>query len=144
MEIDYNLNCLIKELNITLAYDMYLEAPAFYSSDFDIIVINTKLNELDQKKALLHELGHACLHKKNNALYQVTVSMHGKIEAEANRFMLKNLLNTYLSDPEFNLQSFNAIYFLEVNQLSYDFIPIIQALYLDYMKKNKQPLFFAG
>ncbi|MGX7200000.1 ImmA/IrrE family metallo-endopeptidase [Enterococcus nangangensis] len=142
MKSDYTIAQLVKSLDVQLVYDMELQAPAFYSPDFNIIAVNTHLTEYDQKIAILHELGHACLHQQNSQLYRITATMREKMEFEANCFMIKKLLYPYLENPEIDLYSFNALQFLVRYQLNQNYLEITKKLYLDFMKLNHYPLFF--
>lgn len=133
--MDNDIREIIEELNIKIIYSMDVDFKGCYLPRQNLIVINTRLTDSEQKLTLLHELGHACLHHSEEKLYQATQTMHLKMEAEANDFMAKKLMIGYLNNADFNFDTFNAINFIESAHLDASMEPKIKKWYWDYCVK---------
>ncbi len=118
--LDSQIEEIIKALRVTVIYDE-IENDAYYMARFNLIVVNTKLSEFNQKKALLHELGHACEHQENYPLYKTAFALHSKMEYEANCYMVEKLLDEYLSRTGIAPERVNYIKFLEDAKLDLSF-----------------------
>lgn len=86
---------IVEKLNITIVYDEFLEDRGKYLPIVNIIVLNSKLNDFETKKALLHELGHACEDQDNYELYKLSFVLKSKMENAANRFMISYFTSEY-------------------------------------------------
>lgn len=93
--LENKIKKIINELGVKVIYDERLEDEGHYIPFLNIIVINNKLLEFDQKKALLHELGHACKHKEEYVLYKTTYTYLSKMESEANNYMISELIKEH-------------------------------------------------
>ncbi|MVZ47479.1 ImmA/IrrE family metallo-endopeptidase, partial [Escherichia coli] len=82
-----NIEDLLKENGIDVEITN-IESEGFYLPKLKTIFINQNLDELEQKKVLLHESRHALSHNELISLYSKTV-FHSKMEDEANRFMIE-------------------------------------------------------
>lgn len=127
---------IVKDLDIDIKYSMNMDCDGYFIAKYNCIVINTQLSDYEQEQTILHELGHACLHKNEPVLYQATQSMRLKMEAEANEFMAKKLMDSYLSNPELDVDTFNPIKFLEWTHLDSSMEPKIKKWYADYCVKS--------
>ncbi|HBL5604333.1 TPA: ImmA/IrrE family metallo-endopeptidase, partial [Enterococcus faecium] len=90
-----NIEDLLKENGIDVEITN-IESEGFYLPKLRTIFINQNLDELEQKKVLLHESRHALSHNELISLYSKTV-FHSKMEDEANRFMIEVLLQDYMN-----------------------------------------------
>ncbi|HFU5916846.1 TPA: ImmA/IrrE family metallo-endopeptidase, partial [Enterococcus faecium] len=90
-----NMEDLLKENGIDVEITN-IESEGFYLPKLRTIFINQNLDELEQKKVLLHESRHALSHNELISLYSKTV-FHSKMEDEANRFMIEVLLQDYMN-----------------------------------------------
>lgn len=88
------------ELGIEIISSDSLDAEGHYISAINTIIINDTLSDWKKRKTLLHELGHASKHKENSYLYNLTFSLHSKMEYEANAFMVNYIINE--SDGYYN------------------------------------------
>lgn len=111
--MDRTIDELITSLKVTVIYSDELDKDAYYMSKFNIIVVNDKLSDFKQKKALLHELKHAASHRNEVALYNIAFSMHSKMEYEAECFVVKELLDDYIQETGLEPSQINRINFLE-------------------------------
>lgn len=82
----------------------------FYDYDYDIICINTYLDDIDQKKVLYHEMGHVGQYLEN---YE---RMKEKFEAQADRNMIHHLLKEYLPTLDY-IEDFNVCRFMNAYKL---------------------------
>ncbi|HHC7683302.1 TPA: ImmA/IrrE family metallo-endopeptidase [Enterococcus faecalis] len=110
--LDSQIKELIKALGVIVIYDE-IENDAYYMARFNLIVVNFRLSEFNQKKALLHELGHACEHQENYPLYKTAFALRSKMEYEANCFMIEKLLDEYLDRTGIAPERVNYLRFLE-------------------------------
>ncbi|MDU3276942.1 MAG: ImmA/IrrE family metallo-endopeptidase [Veillonella sp.] len=110
--MDSQIKELIKALGVIVIYDE-IENDAYYMARFNLIVVNFRLSEFNQKKALLHELGHACEHQENYPLYKTAFALRSKMEYEANCFMIEKLLDEYLDRTGIAPERVNYLRFLE-------------------------------
>ncbi|HHU4025880.1 ImmA/IrrE family metallo-endopeptidase [Enterococcus faecalis] len=110
--LDKQIEEIVKILGTTVIYDE-IENNAYYMTRFNLIVVNVKLSEFEQKKALLHELGHACEHQENYHLYKTAYALRSKMEYEADCFMVEKLLDEYLNSTGIAPERINYMKFIE-------------------------------
>ncbi|HCR3796272.1 TPA: ImmA/IrrE family metallo-endopeptidase [Enterococcus faecalis] len=118
--MDSQIKELIKALGVIVIYDE-IENDAYYMARFNLIVVNFRLSEFNQKKALLHELGHACEHQENYPLYKTAFALRSKMEYEANCFMIEKLLDEYLDRTGIAPERVNYLRFLEDAKIDLSF-----------------------
>jgi len=94
--LDAHILEIIEKLNVTIVYDDCLQDHGKYVPILNIIVIKNNLSDFEKKKALLHELGHACEDRDNYELYKVSFVLKSKMEYAANRFMM----NYFIAEHE--------------------------------------------
>lgn len=82
----------------------------FYDYNYDIIFINTYLDDIDQKKVLYHELGHVGQYLEN---YD---RLKEKFELQADRNMIHHLLLEYIPTLDY-IEDFNVCRFMEAYRL---------------------------
>lgn len=93
--MDAQILDIIKQLNVKVIYDDFLEDHGKYIPKFNIIVVNNLINDFEKKKALLHELGHACEDRDNYELYKQSFVIKSKMEYAANSFMINYFTSEY-------------------------------------------------
>jgi Zn-dependent peptidase ImmA (M78 family) len=108
----------IAELGVTIIDSDDLEKNAYYIPLLNLIILNSQLSDYERKKALLHELGHASLHQENSCLYQVTQTMHTKMEAEAEEYAAKKIVANYIEQVDSNPEQLNYLDFIAENELN--------------------------
>lgn len=113
-------------------YDPNIDDSGHYIAAYNIVVLCSTLNEYEMTKTLLHELGHAAKHQKNEALYCATFAMHAKMENEADEFMIRHLVRQYMELPEANPSTVNYLDFIEKNSLSMNMAPIVREAFLEF------------
>lgn len=82
----------------------------FYDYEYDVIFINSYLDDIDKKKVLYHELGHV---GQNLDQYD---RMKEKFELEANHNMIHHLVSEYAKMLD-DIQDFNIYRFMEMYRL---------------------------
>jgi Zn-dependent peptidase ImmA (M78 family) len=88
---------IIRELGIRIKYKPYKDYTKGYyinAKTNKFIVINSNLNEHEQRIVLAHELGHAVLHSAKEVHYirEYTLFPRGTLENEANKFAAELLV----------------------------------------------------
>lgn len=130
--MDKRIKEIIEELRVTIMYDPNIDDSGHYIAAYNIVVLYSTLNEYEMTKTLLHELGHAAKHQKNEALYCATFAMHAKMENEADEFMIRHLVRQYMELPEANPSTVNYLDFIEKNSLSMNMAPIVREAFLEF------------
>ena len=120
--MDSRIKALLSEQQITLKYDE-LDCGGLYVDELNWIIVDNRLNEHEQEKVILHELGHAAKQKGLSNLYNATTALHTKMEAEANRFMIREELENYRL--EYDETELSPVKFLESFGLPLAFEPYV-------------------
>lgn len=120
---DSRIKDLIAGLNVEIKYSSQLDVEGTYLASLNWIIINSNLSEAKQYEVLLHELGHAALQRGETELYHATYALHAKMEADANKFMLKEEVESYLA--EHGKDGFSAVKFLERYNLPLNYERIV-------------------
>ena len=97
--------------------DIPLDTPATYIGKFKVAIVDGTLSETEINKAMLHELGHATNHQNEGSLYCSTASSRLKMEHEADKFMVKELINEYLLKNGVDAKDVNYQNFADYNHL---------------------------
>ena len=132
--MDRRIKQIADELNVTIEFHPNLDRHGHYIAAINLVVIKEGLPELEEMRALLHELGHACKHHNNYVLYQQTFSLRSKMEAEAEGFMLEKLFDRYISIDGIDVTHMNYMKFLEDNNLNPNYEPQVKRLISKYLK----------
>lgn len=136
---DQRIQDLVDNLGVKIKYSGKIEAGGTYIASLNWIIINSNLREMDQYEVLLHELGHACQHRDCFELYNSTLASHSKCEYEADKFMLEELVENYMSINNLDASQVNYVNFIVDNNLSTYYIPTLQKIL--YTKAKEQDLF---
>ena len=106
---------MIKGMNVILVYYPLEGVHGFYQyfQRNNIIYLDERLSENEQRFVLAHELGHMFLHKKANAIFMDTRTQFNtdKFELEANTFAIDLLLPDSLLDEykEFTVEQISRL-----------------------------------
>lgn len=130
--LDIRIKRIIKELDVKIEYRYDIDKPGYYIPVLNIIILYSGLSELEEACVLLHELGHAAEHQKNYILYNQTAALHSKMETQADRYMVKKVLDFYLEDPMLQPETFNVVRFLENNDLGLEHESFVKNLLRGY------------
>lgn len=127
-QLDSQIEMIINELGVKVEERENLDADGHYVACMNTIVIKANLSKYRRQKTLLHELGHASKHHDNYFLYNLAFSLHSKMEYEADRFMIEKLLDRYIAKSELEPHNINYMKFIEDNNLSIRFEPLVKEL----------------
>lgn len=97
--------------------DISLDTPATYIGKFNVAIVDGTLSETEINKAMLHEIGHAANHQNESSLYCSTASSHLKMEHEADKFMVNELVHEYLLQSGIDAKDVNYQDFANNNHL---------------------------
>lgn len=102
----------LKKHNISICFfdGNELRREGFYVPSIKTIFVSNLLSEENLERVILHELGHV-----NHSNYSYNF-LSTKLENQANRFMIKNLLNQYLE--RIDIADFNIVQFAKENKLN--------------------------
>ena len=106
---------MIKGMNVILVYYPLEGVHGFYQyfQRNNIIYLDERLSENEQRFVLAHELGHMFLHKKANAIFMDTRTQFNtdKFELEANTFAIDLLLSDSLLEEykEFTVEQISRL-----------------------------------
>ena len=120
---DSRIKDLIDGLDVKIKCSSELDVEGTYLASLNWIIINSNLSEAKQYEVLLHKLGHASLQRGETELYHTTYASHAKMEAAANKFMLKEEVESYLT--EHGKDDFSAVKFLERYNLPLNYEPLV-------------------
>ncbi|AUB52191.1 ImmA/IrrE family metallo-endopeptidase [Enterococcus mundtii] len=138
--MDAKINDIISQLNVSVVYvekAEQMDADGHYLAAINTIVLDSSLSERKEKVTLLHELGHAAKHMKNYELYNLTFSLRSKMEQEAEEFMIKQMIETRLHDPDFSPEAFNTINFLESYDLDIRYETIVKKFMTQHINEEQ-------
>ena len=97
--------------------DISLDTPATYIGKFNVAIVDGTLSETEINKAMLHEIGHSANHQNESSLYCSTASSHLKMEHEADKFMVNELVHEYLLQSGIDAKDVNYQDFANNNHL---------------------------
>ena len=123
---------IIDQLGVSIEEHPTLDAEGHYFPAINAIVLDAKLTGMKRTLILLHELGHACLHHDERELYNLTASMHLKMETEADLFMINKIIEHRFNDSDFEPDSFNYMNFLESYDLNPNYESAVKEMIEDY------------
>ena len=143
MNLDNEVNDIIKELGVDVIETPELDSDAKYIALMNTIVLDKRLSDKVKILRLLHELGHAAQHKNNYVLYKKTFALHSKMENEAEEFMIEKMLEATMKNPDFEPSSFNYLNFLESYEIEVRYEPVVKDFMTKYIVgSNASKIFF--
>ncbi|MGM0214910.1 hypothetical protein IGI42_002491 [Enterococcus sp. AZ109] len=116
--LDRRIRKIVDTLKVTILYRAGMDKPGHYIAATNTIVLKEGMSEMEEMRVLLHELGHACKHHNNYHLYNLTFTLRSKMEAEAEQYMIKKLLDKYMAASDIDLRHVNYMKFIESNDLN--------------------------
>ncbi|MGG5324217.1 hypothetical protein IGJ62_001852 [Enterococcus pernyi] len=102
-----------------------LKKNGYYDPVLKTLFINSNLNDNELKKTIMHEAGHGFLHDELYPLYKMP-NPQSKMEFEADKFMIKNLLIDYMEHYSLSFDQINYMKFMDYYDIDY--------FYEDYLK----------
>lgn len=125
-----NVKTLLKEHNVDLVC-MPLDGNGCYIPEFNTMFVDNRLSEIESNKVALHELGHAALHQDNKDLYHLAFSLHSKMENEAEEFMIEQMIEFHLDNPDVEPENINIIKFMDDRNIDYRYEHVVRVLMMD-------------
>ena len=98
--------CAIEGVNLCYFDGKEWHSQGFYNPVLNILALDIRLSDDDQKKVALHELGH-----KEHSQYQYNLNRE-MCELQANRNMIHYLLEEELKTMD-DVSEFNYVHFME-------------------------------
>ncbi|WP_278744031.1 ImmA/IrrE family metallo-endopeptidase [Ligilactobacillus agilis] len=126
------LNGLVNQIKVDVFYYSPMPVKGLYLPSYNVIFIDSSLNDNEQEQVLRHELLHCIEHRHSIGLYTATEAERLKMEAEANDFMLRETLMDYVTTNNIDVSEINPVVFLETQGLSLNF----EARIKDIIKKE--------
>ncbi len=130
------INELLEKYNAVLEISNEIENDGYCveTSDVNIVIVRSDLDANHVEQVILHELGHVANDDNVVGKYEDHIP-RSKMEYRANYYMIEHLLDTWCNVNNVELSDINYVAFLEANELSLNFMPIIEkVLYI----KNRQ------
>lgn len=132
--LDSRIKKIVDTLKVTILYRDGMDKPGHYIAAINTIVLKEDMSDVEEMRVLLHELGHACKHHKNYYLYNLTFTLRSKMESEADQYMIKSLLDRYLSAPDIDVKHFNYMKFIEYNNLDPKYEYVVREMVIDFYR----------
>lgn len=127
--MNIHIKDILKRYNVGLIFNDNLDHWGYYIEAINVIVVNSRLSEEEQDLVILHELGHVINHTECD-LYNSSPTNHIKSEADANSFMVEELVNEYSSIPDNETDDIDYSNLLKITNLNADSIArIIRHMY---------------
>lgn len=131
--IERKIKKIIKHLGVTIMERDGLDADGHYIAHINMIVIDASLSKWDKLKTLLHELGHASKHQNDYKMYNLSFSLHSKMEYEADCYLVKEILDNYMIEADLEPRQVNYMKFIEATELDSKFEPFVKELLSTYV-----------
>lgn len=112
-----------------------MDSDGCYVSELNSIFINSSLSEDERKKVIYHEIKHVVDHKEFIELYKIFY-FRTKMEYEADRFMIENLLYDFLSECHIDPYQINIFSFMDYYELDYNCESTIRNLILEMVRNE--------
>jgi Zn-dependent peptidase ImmA (M78 family) len=131
--VELKVKKIIKKLGVTVTERCGLDADGHYIARINTIVINASLSKWEKLKTLLHELGHASKHQNNYEMYNLSFSLHSKMEYEADCYLIKEILDNYMVAADLEPHQVNYMKFIESTEIDSKFEPLVKELLNTYV-----------
>ncbi|WEV60885.1 ImmA/IrrE family metallo-endopeptidase [Streptococcaceae bacterium ESL0729] len=121
----------LEELGIQIIYSDRIKEDGVYIPKVNLIVINSNLEDVDAKNALLHELGHYL-----NKHFETRLSapaLHIKNEAEADRYWIECRVKEFLSYYDYPPEEIDVNRFLTVYKIKPRYYDMAEELFRYYL-----------
>jgi hypothetical protein len=120
---------LLKVAGIEIIY-MHIKKNGYYDPILKILFINVNLSDMETKKTIMHEAGHGVLHDELYPLYKMTVP-HSKMESEADKFMIDNLLLEYMNLYSLSPEEVDYMKFMDHYEIDYTYESYLRTLLMN-------------
>ena len=113
--------------DIDLNFIDELESDGYFIPSRKLMILNPKLSEEDMIKVAMHELGHYLNDDDVVGKYNDYVA-RSQMEYKANFYMIEHTLDTWCNTNDIDLKDVNCTTFLSANNLSLNYIPIVETI----------------
>lgn len=134
--IERKIEKIIKKLGVTVMEKEGLDIDGHYIACMNTVVIKASLSKWEKLKTLLHELGHASKHQNDYEMYNLSFSLHSKMEYEADCFLVKEILDNYMIAADLEPSQVNYMKFIEATEIDSKFEPFIKDLLSTYVSNT--------
>lgn len=134
--IELKIEKIIKKLGVTVMEKEGLDVDGHYIACMNTVVIKASLSKWEKLKTLLHELGHASKHQNDYEMYNLSFSLHSKMEYEADCFLVKEILDNYMIAADLEPSQVNYMKFIEATEIDSKFEPFIKDLLSTYVSNT--------
>lgn len=134
--IERKIEKIIKKLGVTVMEKEGLDVDGHYIACMNTVVIKASLSKWEKLKTLLHELGHASKHQNDYEMYNLSFSLHSKMEYEADCFLVKEILDNYMIAADLEPSQVNYMKFIEATEIDSKFEPFIKDLLSTYVSNT--------
>lgn len=128
------LETVLNECGVGIAY-VEMESDGCYIEEEHIIFVNCSLSQEDRRKTIYHEIKHVVDHKEFIELYKIFY-FRTKMEYEADRFMIENLVYDFLSECHIDPYQINIFSFMDYYELDYNCESTIRNLILEMVRNE--------
>lgn len=123
-----NLTRWLKEkYDIKLVLISKLETPGYYLHSEKLMFVKAELSDEEITTVVLHELGHYLKDEDVIGSYEDCIA-RSKMEYLANYYMIEHTLDTWCNTNDIDLKDVNCTTFLSANNLSPNYIPIVEMI----------------
>lgn len=123
------LEKVLEECGVGIAY-IEMESDGCFIEERNIIFVNSSLSQEDRRKTIYHEIKHVVDHKEFVELYKIFY-FRNKMEYEADRYMVENLLYDFMSECHIDPYQINIFSFMDYYELDYNCETIVKTLILE-------------
>jgi Zn-dependent peptidase ImmA (M78 family) len=131
--LERKIKKIIKKLGVTVMEKEGLDVEGHYIAHINTIVIKASLSKWEKLKTLLHELGHASKHQNDYEMYNLSFSLHSKMEYEADCYLVKEILDNYMNAADLEPHQVNYMKFIESTEIDSKFEPLVKDLLSTYV-----------
>lgn len=136
--MDVKIEHLLRERNIHIEYaDVDFQAQLFDTPKGHVIIVNKNIVDDFLDWVTTHEIGHDKFDQLTTGSYRNNDAVHSKMEYNANKYMVSEMFDKYLSTECVDIEDINPVEFLEQRGLDLKLEPILRNIILKRVKGRK-------
>ena len=135
--MDSKIERLLKDRNIHIEYaDVDFQAQIFDTPKGPVIIVNKNIIDDFLDWVTTHEIGHDKFDQFTTGSYRNNDAVHTKMEYNANKYMVTEMFDKYLSTECVDIEDINPVEFLEQRGLDLKLEPILRKIILEKTTKR--------